>query len=150
MHKQQAFFFRVINVPGFRRFVIEFDNGKSHGFPKQLLFSRLRESLQRQATNRQRNNGKCSEQTPQSQFLTSLNDLSRSLMASSTSGLVVFSIGARRSVLPYRPPLPMSRPFWRARSLTCLVAPRAGAFVFPSFTNSSASLHPLPRTSPPG
>src|SRR5579859_5704825 len=36
------------------------------------------------------------------QILTSLKDLSRSRMASSTSGLVVLSMGARRRTLPMR------------------------------------------------
>src|SRR6267142_1537678 len=69
-----------------------------HGLRIDLVgFLFLHVNEQRQTTNRQGNNSKRSGQTPQSQFLTSLNDLSRSLMASSASGFVVFSIGARRN-----------------------------------------------------
>src|SRR6266851_5719820 len=42
----------------------------------------------------------------------------------------------------------MSKPFCRARSITCVAASGAGSLVLRSFTNSSACISPMPRTSP--
>src|SRR5882672_7249261 len=100
MYQQQLLFLGVINVPRLRSFVIEFHNRKAYGFPNQFFLGRLRLNSKRRSAHCQSKKGKPCGQTSNSQFLTSLKDLSRSLIASSTSGLVVFSIGARRRVLP--------------------------------------------------
>ena len=51
-------------------------------------------------------------------------------MASSTSGLAVLSMGARRRTLPMRPPLPMRRPLSRARSMHLRCGCGGGLFGF--------------------
>src|SRR6266542_3960026 len=69
-------------------------------------------------------------------------------MALAASSSVIVSGGEIRRTLPYKPPLPISRPRSFAPSMACAATSAPGSFVSRSFTSSTPSIRPLPRTSP--
>src|SRR5207244_1085846 len=79
---------------------------------------------------------------------TSPNAASRVSMARAASSSVITSGGDNRSTFPYSPPLPISIPRSRHDSMTCAAASAEGSFDPPSFTSSTPTIRPLPRTSP--
>ena len=64
------------------------------------------------------------------------------------SAAVMHIGGVMRRMFPLSPPLPISAPSSLTRSKTCAAASFAGSFVARSFTSSTPTIRPEPRTSP--